>query len=191
MNDDAHLESLRALAHPARLQILSLLTGAAMSAAEVAREIGTTQANASYHLRRLHQAGEIELVEEVKVRGGTARRFRHVPTDPFATAPPPPAASPHEPERRQFHAVVADELQRRARGRRLVGRGVNVDAELWIDAELWEDAVARVARIAEELHRAARPPRTPGTARTSTTIAMFEMDPRARPAFPDEVEDGS
>ena len=41
-------QALRATAHPVRLQILSLLTGAEMSAAEVARELDLTHANASY-----------------------------------------------------------------------------------------------------------------------------------------------
>ncbi|WP_268815939.1 helix-turn-helix domain-containing protein [Amycolatopsis alkalitolerans] len=38
------------LAHPLRLRLLSLLTGASLSAAEAARELGETQANVSYHL---------------------------------------------------------------------------------------------------------------------------------------------
>ena len=71
--------ALRAFAHPFRLRVLSLLTGAAMSAAEVARELGTTQANASYHLRRLHAVGLLEVAEEVSIRGGKARRYRHDP----------------------------------------------------------------------------------------------------------------
>ena len=57
-------------AHPLRLQILSLLTGASMSAAELARELGTTEANASYHLRVLADAGEVVPDGEVAVRGG-------------------------------------------------------------------------------------------------------------------------
>jgi DNA-binding transcriptional ArsR family regulator len=39
------LFSLRAIAHPLRLQILPLLTGTQLSAAEVGRELDTTQAN--------------------------------------------------------------------------------------------------------------------------------------------------
>ena len=54
---------LRAFSHPLRLRLLSLLTGTAMSAAEVSRELGTTQANASYHLRRLEAAGLLRVVE--------------------------------------------------------------------------------------------------------------------------------
>lgn len=56
VTDDPTAE-LRALAHPLRLRILSLLTGQAMSAAEVARALGCTQANASYHLRLLASVG--------------------------------------------------------------------------------------------------------------------------------------
>lgn len=52
-----------------RLQMLSLLTGAELSAAEVARELGTTQANAGYHLR--FQLGAGLLV----VRGRRPRRL--------------------------------------------------------------------------------------------------------------------
>ena len=68
---------LRALAHPVRLRILSLLTGAELTAAEVARELGITHANASYHLRFLLDAGEIVVSGEEKIRGGVARRYRH------------------------------------------------------------------------------------------------------------------
>ena len=51
--------TLRAMAHPIRLRILSLLTGAPMTAADVARELGITHANASYHLRNLLAGGVI------------------------------------------------------------------------------------------------------------------------------------
>ena len=46
---DQQIASLRAAAHPLRLRILSLLTGSALSAAEIARELDITHANASYH----------------------------------------------------------------------------------------------------------------------------------------------
>jgi predicted ArsR family transcriptional regulator len=41
-----------------------------MNATEVARELDETQADVSYHLRGLHSAGLLEIVEEVRVRGG-------------------------------------------------------------------------------------------------------------------------
>lgn len=186
MDDDERLTKLRAMAHPARLQILSLLTGTAMSAAEIAREIGTTQANASYHLRRLHDAGEIELVEEVRIRGGTARRFRHVSFEP-EVAPPDEQRRDGGPTEQQFYAALAQELLRRVGARVRAPHGMNVDAELWVPPEVWEEAVRQVSRLSYALHQAALPPRSPGTVRTNTTIAMFAMDPAARPAHPDVV----
>ena len=54
---DEKLSRLRAAGHPLRLRMLSLLTGAELSAAEVARELDLTHANASYHLRLLENAG--------------------------------------------------------------------------------------------------------------------------------------
>ena len=74
---DQDVSALRATAHPLRLRILSLLTGASMSAAELARELGTTQANLSYHLRVLAAAGEVVPDGEVKIRGGVAKLYRH------------------------------------------------------------------------------------------------------------------
>src|SRR6188472_798006 len=70
---------LRALAHPVRLRILSLLTGAAMTAADLARELDLTHANASYHLRQLVAAGAVELAGEERIRGGVAKRYRYRP----------------------------------------------------------------------------------------------------------------
>jgi DNA-binding transcriptional ArsR family regulator len=68
------VSSLRALAHPLRLQILSLLTDTALSAAEVAGELGTPQANASYHLRVLAETGQVVSAGQERIRGGVAKR---------------------------------------------------------------------------------------------------------------------
>ena len=77
--------ALRATAHPVRLQILSLLTGAEMSAAEIARELGIGHANASYHLRFLADADLVVEAGEERIRGGVAKRYRH-PWDAAETA---------------------------------------------------------------------------------------------------------
>ncbi len=69
---------MRAMAHPTRLRIMSLLTGAPMTAADVARELGMAHANASYHLRQLLAVGKIAVAAEEKINGGTARRYRYV-----------------------------------------------------------------------------------------------------------------
>src|SRR4029453_13180152 len=69
--------ALRATAHPVRLQIMSLLTGAPLTAAEVARELGLTHANASYHLRTLLAGGLIVPAGGERMRGGLAKRYRY------------------------------------------------------------------------------------------------------------------
>ena len=119
MTDDDRMSELRALAHPVRLQILSLLTGAELSAAEVARELGLTHANASYHLRTLHAAGEL-----IDRRRGAhpRRRGQALPprVAPLAGRRPARRAGPRTPPR--FVRAAASELVRRyaarATGRR-------------------------------------------------------------------------
>ena len=87
---------LRALAHPVRLRILSLLTGADLTAAEVARELGITHANASYHLRFLLDAGEIV----VERRGDDPGRAGQALPPPVAgRGPPDRARRPRTPGR--------------------------------------------------------------------------------------------
>lgn len=166
--------ALRAMAHPVRLQIMSLLTAAPMTAAEVARELGLTHANASYHLRNLLAGGLIMVAGEEKIRGGVAKRYRY------------DAVHDREQERvrgrktdeqhRIEYAAIAHELIRRAREARFTDApNLLADADLWVEPEKWREIQQRVGAALTELHQEARPPRTPGTIRTSTTAAMFPM----------------
>src|SRR5690349_19153576 len=107
VGDHEHVVSLRALAHPVRLQILSLLTGTAMSAAEVARELDLTHANASYHLRQLVAAGQLVEAGEETIRGGRAKRYRYDVDAPGARAR-------SGADRALFARALADELVRRS-----------------------------------------------------------------------------
>jgi DNA-binding transcriptional ArsR family regulator len=173
------VSNLRATAHPVRLQMLSLLTGAAMSAAELARELGITQANASYHLRTLVRAGLVTEAGEERVRGGVAKRYRH-DVDAPERAPSDEAGQP-------LAEALAAEMLRRSR-LRTQDRATTVDAELWVDPQVWEDVRARVTEAARDLHAAARPPREEGTVRVSMTTSMFRMREEARP---DGVKDAS
>ncbi|MGH3151858.1 MAG: ArsR family transcriptional regulator, partial [Streptosporangiaceae bacterium] len=102
---------LRVLAHPLRLQMLSLLTGSALSAMELSRELGISQALASYHLRQLHGAGVIELAEVRSRRGGRERRFVYRPAAPG----PPRATSALTDGLALFAEAVCVELRRRSR----------------------------------------------------------------------------
>lgn len=67
---------LRALAHPVRLQLLEeLATDGPATATELAKRVGESQANCSWHLRQLHRFGFIEEVEDAK---GRQRPWRFV-----------------------------------------------------------------------------------------------------------------
>lgn len=170
MSDDA-TQALRAVAHPLRLQILSLLTGAELSAAEVARELDVTHANASYHLRVLLDAGLLEIASEERIRGGDAKRYRH----PWQQHKRKGEIS--SKDREGYARVMAEELVRRVRQVEPSTFGHYTDAELWVTPEDFEAVRASVTAASTRLHESALPPRSAGTRRVGLTIALFEMQP--------------
>lgn len=183
VEDERHADrrattEMRAMAHPVRLRVLSLLTGAAMTAAEVARELHLTHANASYHLRQLLAAGTIQVAGEERIRGGLAKRYRYDLDRDLNVEGAPPTGPDHLRHRQQLYAAVAQELLRRSRQvRPSQGRLHLTDAELWVDPDLWRDIKSTVDELSERLHRGAQPPHTDGTILVNATFAMFEMNP--------------
>ena len=170
---------MRALAHPVRLRMLSLLTGTAMSAAEVARELDLTHANASYHLRVLADAGELVVDGEEKVRGGLAKRYRY-PHEHEGRHVAPPTERNRDDEALHLRATFT-ELERRMTAS--TPHTWMSDLEGWVDPEVWEQAREHMYAASRLLHDANRPPRTDGTVHVSFTAFAFAMQP---PATPDE-----
>lgn len=158
---------LRALAHPLRLRMLTLMWPGPLSAAELARELDISHALASRHLRRLDAVGLVELAEERTRRGGRERRYRTVHGSPL---------SDRRDGAPMLAATLAHTLNERAARRSPDGRGVTVDAELWVAPEEWEAARRRLAGAAAELHAAARPPRTPGTIPVGMSLMAFPLE---------------
>ena len=178
---------MRALAHPVRLRMLSLLTGTAMSAAEVARELDLTHANASYHLRVLADAGELVVDGEEKVRGGLAKRYRY-PDEHEGRHVAPPTERNRDDEALHLRATFT-ELERRMTTS--TPRTWMSDLEGWVDPEVWEQAREHMYAASRLLHDANRPPRTEGTVHVSFTAFAFAMQPPTQshtqpPATPDE-----
>jgi DNA-binding transcriptional ArsR family regulator len=163
------------MAHPTRLRIMSLLTGAPMTAAEVARELGMTHANASYHLRQLHAAGKITVAGEERIHGGVARRYRYLLGDETSSHV---AFGPAEMQA-MYQALAGELLRRSARRRPSRNRSHLTDADLWVDPKAWDRFRRTVASASRALHEAARPSRTAGTIRVSASIALFELEPDA------------
>jgi DNA-binding transcriptional ArsR family regulator len=163
------VSKLRAAAHPIRLRMLSLLTGSAMSAAEIARELDISQANASYHLRFLAQAGLVEEAGEEQIRGGIAKRYRH-PRDTRVRD----AGDQDLEGAFLVWQAIANELIRRAQNAQ-AGPGAMCDAELWVTPEIWKQVTEQADAASRLLHESAQPPRTDGTIHVNATMAMFLM----------------
>ena len=162
------VSTLRALAHPVRLRILSALTGRALSAAEIARELRIRHANASYHVRQLANAGLIELAEERTIRGDRERRYTYA-AERLDQISDDPEARP------LLYRALVDELLRRSAADSGSGSRTLADAELWVCPTLWTDVVKRVRDAVDDLHRGARPPESTGAVPVSATVAMFRM----------------
>jgi predicted ArsR family transcriptional regulator len=160
---------LRAMAHPLRLQILSLTTGGALSAAELAQELGIAHAAASYHARQLAEAGLLQVVDD----------------DPGErTGPGRPPVRYRYDYRRGGHldrsagaealwAATAQDMQRRIRAR--TRHHVGADAEVWMAPGDFEEVCELAARISELMHDRARRPCAEGTVHASVSVYAFEL----------------
>lgn len=67
---------VKALGHPLRAQLLSILNERTASPVELSRMLGERLTNVSYHVRQLQKYGCIELVEERPVRGANEHFYR-------------------------------------------------------------------------------------------------------------------
>ena len=166
--DPEAVARLRATAHPVRLRILSLLTAEAMSAAEVARALDLTHANASYHLRQLHDVGELVVESEEKIRGGVAKRYRYDASREVADR------STAVDDRIAYARANGLEVERRLRhaGR---GSGSSSDLEAWVPVEAWRRALDLLHEASHLLHAEARSAGTPETVHVSFTTNAFTM----------------
>lgn len=163
------VSTLRVLAHPVRLRILSTLTGRALSATEIAQEIGISQVRTSYHVRQLASAGLVRIAEDRSARRSGERRYTCA-TERFNQVGDDPDARP------LLYQAVVDELLRRSSADSGSGSRTVADAELWVCPHLWTDVVTRVKDALDDLHSGARPPGSPGAVPVSATVAMFRLE---------------
>jgi DNA-binding transcriptional ArsR family regulator len=159
--------ALRVFAHPVRLRMLSLLSGRALSATQLAAELGIAHGSASYHLRRLAAAGLAELAEERVRRGGTERTYR--------LAQSPSLRGFDQQDRREFAVSALAEASRRLRAADLSGPSTVGDDEVWLDPAAWAELVERERRLMAELTGRAQPAGTPGTRPVSMTVLWFAL----------------
>jgi DNA-binding transcriptional ArsR family regulator len=165
--DKDPLVPLRALANPLRIRIVSLLTGTAMSAAEVAEELGIAHASASYHLRQLASAGFLHRVDDrpgKASRGQPPRRYTYDPSS---------AGRLDSSGRHLVQEAGFVDLRRRLALMSRQRRGA--DAEVWLPREVWEEVVTLVDEAVRLVHDKAGPPRAEGSVHVSMTATLFEL----------------
>ncbi|TMR35308.1 ArsR family transcriptional regulator [Nonomuraea zeae] len=159
---------LRALANPLRIRIVSLLTGASLSAAEVAEELGIAHASASYHLRQLAEAGYLEQVDEQPPRGGKGRPRRCYRYDPSSAA-----RLDRTDGRLLLHEAMSADLARRLA--QAGAQRTSMDAEVWLDRQTWEEVVGLIDQAVSLVHGKAGPPRSADRVKVSMTALLLEL----------------
>ena len=134
-----------------------------MSAADLARELGLSHANASYHLRQLADAGEVVEAGEQRIRGGLAKLYRY----PHDAEPPRTDAS--DEDRVRYARALSPRRSSGGcgTGSTCPGGGLSGDLEGWVEPEAFERARALVDEASRLLHDANRPPHAEGTVHVS------------------------
>ncbi len=185
---------VKVVAHPLRVQALSVLTERSASPKELAAELGAPVGNVSYHVRELEDVGLIELVDEKKRRGAVEHFYRAI-TRPMLSSAEWEKLS--LAERHGFSAwiiqlLLADASQAMGAGsfdarsdRHLSRTPLLLDEEGWKElVEIQNEALKAVLQVqaasAERLTKADRGESFPAIA----SMTCFELPPKRRSADP-------
>ncbi len=187
---------VKVVAHPVRVQALSILTERPASPKEVAAELNAPVGNVSYHMRELEQVGLIELIDEKKRRGAVEHFYRAI-IRPMLDDSQWEKLNPEE--RQSFSSwiiqlILADASQALRAGtfdardnRHLTRVPLQVDEEGWrelvaIQAEALQATFEVQAASAERLSAAEDAESFPATA----SMMCFEMPAKRRSTGADQ-----
>jgi DNA-binding transcriptional ArsR family regulator len=98
-------EQLKALAHPLRQRLLYALGERPATISQLASSFGAQKGNIAHHLKVLHAAGMVHIVETRQVRGGTEHYYQRTARRVYVGGPP------GESTAAMLHAI-ADEITR-------------------------------------------------------------------------------
>lgn len=156
---------LRALAHPVRLRMLSLMWAAPFGATGLAAALGIGHGLATQHLQRLVDAQLVELVEVRTKRGGQERLFQTVRGR---------VLSDRDDDAPLLAQALATNLRDRSH-RRLPGPGVTVDADLWLTPEVWDRFHTELTALVDWVHDQARSPTAADVVPVALTVMSFRV----------------
>lgn len=174
---------VKALAHPMRVRILSLLDEGVMSPSEIAQRIDEPIGNVSYHTRQLLELGMIKLVRETRRRGAiehhytaearpmiTDRAWREVPE---IVRQAMIGAALQESGKAVNEAAVTGGFSRD--GAHVSRIPTPIDEQGWraISAEL-EETMKRVQRIAEASQKRLKKADHEGESHATVVMMFFE-----------------
>lgn len=177
------------VAHPLRIEALSILSERAASPKELGAALNTPVGNISYHVRELERIGMIELVEE-KARRGAVEHFYRAIRRPRLSASEWEELSPAEREvisawvmklmmTDAVKALRAGTLD--ARGDRHLSRTeMQVDERGWKElVEIQEKALRSVHSVQARCAKRLAGSGGAATINTVTGLSCFELPPRS------------
>jgi DNA-binding transcriptional ArsR family regulator len=142
---------VKALAHPIRVRVLTLLNQKVASPSEMAEEIGEPLGNVSYHVRTLLDLGCIELVRTAPRRGAVEHYYRALTRPVFSESDF--AQMPPSLRRSVAGAVLTEvwrDVDRAAQGNGFDREDVQVTrTPLTLDDRGWADLNAELDRVQE------------------------------------------
>jgi DNA-binding transcriptional ArsR family regulator len=183
---------VKALAHPLRVRVLSLLDEGELSPSELADQLDAPIGNVSYHVRQLAQLGLIKLTRETPRRGAVEHHYtavaRPLITDkawrevPEIVRQAMVGASLEEAGRAVNSAAVAGGFSRD--GAHVSRIPSALDAQGWTElSKELEATMKRVRKIAEASQRRLRKANHEGESHATVLMMLFEDLPvTAEPA---------
>jgi DNA-binding transcriptional ArsR family regulator len=146
---------VRALAHPMRLEILSIVEKRTASPKEIAQEIGAPLTHVSYHVRQLAQLGVIKL-ERTTPRRGAVEHHYSMEARPSVSEDAWRAA-PEVAKQALIGATlghVSDQVNAAAAEAGFSREGSHLQRlTLELDDEGWDEASKAIGTLASELER--------------------------------------
>ncbi|HEX8204711.1 MAG TPA: winged helix-turn-helix domain-containing protein [Solirubrobacteraceae bacterium] len=148
---------VKALAHPLRIRMLTVLNQRVASPSELAGELEEPIGNVSYHMRTLADLGMVELVRTEPRRGAVEHYYRaierpHVPASEWATLPASVRRSFSDATGRQ----VLDDFTAAGKSGGFEREGARLNRlELKLDQKGWEELGKVLDDAAQRVEKAA------------------------------------